>query len=108
MTDPTDTTDDSTTTVVGNGLKVALIAGGILGAGFLFWRLAYGSNDEEKETNESAPASAAAVAPIASCSCGGHGLPVATPLDTSTMVRVGDRLLTIGQLQQELARRVAA
>lgn len=121
VTDTTDTKDAGST--FGNGLKVALVAGGVLGAGFLFWRLAYGgrADDDEKKTEadvQTAP-TAAAVAPSASCAC--HGLPPAPVVDAhlltmmeamthhgTPVVRVGDRWLTLPDVRSEVMRRLAA
>lgn len=126
MSDPTDADTKDTGSVIGNGLKVALIAGGVLGAGFLFWRLAYGKGEdsEEKKTEaeaQAAPATAAAVAPSASCACHGapHALPA--PVDGNLLammealqphgepvVRVGNQWLTLPEVRRAVLQRVAA
>src|SRR4051812_30760548 len=125
----TDTDAKDTGSVVGNGLKVALIAGGVLGAGFLLWRLAYGQGSaddaekkDESEAQGAAPATAAAIAPSASCAC--HGAPMASlpsPIDANLLammealqphgepvVRVGNRWLTLPEVRGEVLRRMAA
>lgn len=66
---------EETKSVLGNGLKVALVAGSILGAGFLLWRWREGSRaDEEAAALRALEAGAAPPqlgAPSAHCSCGG-------------------------------------
>ena len=73
---------EETKAVLGNGLKVALVAGSILGAGFLLWRWREGSRADEEaatlralEAGEQLPGLGMG-APSAHCSCGG---PPATP-----------------------------
>jgi hypothetical protein len=60
-----------------NGLKAALVAGGLLGAGFLLWRWREGSRADddakvlaELEAHAAPPQLAQGGAPVAHCSCG--------------------------------------
>lgn len=69
--------ESSTSAALSNGLKAALVAGGLLGAGFLLWRWREGSraDDEAKvlaelEAHAAPPQLAQGGAPVAHCSCG--------------------------------------
>jgi hypothetical protein len=127
MTEVTDADTNDTGSVIGNGFKVALIAGGLLGAGLLFWRVVYGKGDsDEKKTEaeaQAAPATAAAVAPSASCAC--HGAPPIAALPPRVdanmlamlealephgepVLRVGNQWLTLPEVRRAVLQRVAA